>query len=133
LGDYYAQIARREQEDTEVREYYDLAVHHYQQAIEFADNDTLQSNQGLNYFFALASVHQINQDVESTIDTLVSSLNYASRKNDIWRIHENLTQLYIQEEDYTNALVHAQGALASAPESEVERLQALISQLQNNP
>ncbi|NIR62276.1 MAG: hypothetical protein GWN61_00420, partial [candidate division Zixibacteria bacterium] len=133
LGDYYTQLGRQTEGEVQRTELFNLAINHYQKAIENAKGATLKSNQGLNYFFALASVYQATGDTESTIETLLASLKYASRRNDIWRIHENLTQLFIQQEDYENALSHAVSALESAPETEVERLQNLITQLQNSP
>ncbi len=132
LGDYYTQIAQQSAEENQSKTTLEKAISYYQNAIEYADNATLKSSQGLNYFFALASVYQAAEDITNTIAILETSLEYAKNQTDIWRIHENLTQLYIQQEDYANALVNAQSALAVAPESETERLENLINQLVNN-
>lgn len=48
---------------------------------------------------------------------------------DKWRIEETLARVYAQVGERNNALLHAQNALIAAPESQRDRLQALISQI----
>jgi hypothetical protein len=66
------------------------------------------------------------------IETLEESLAFAD-KRDIWKIEDNLTHYYVQLNDIQNALIHAQRALNNAPQTEHERLQTIINQLQSSP
>ena len=66
------------------------------------------------------------------IDTLEDSLAYVGEA-DIWKVEDNLTKSYIKMEDFENALLHAQMALANAPQTEVDRLKLLIDQIQAVP
>ncbi len=125
LGDYYNQRAQNTEDSATRNDLYTQAIFHYQQAIQLAPKS-------LNYYFALASVYQALNDIELVISTLEDSLEFAPY-SDIWKIEDNLTHYYYQLEEYALALLHAQRALQSAPESEIERIQTIISQLQSLP
>jgi tetratricopeptide (TPR) repeat protein/O-antigen ligase len=133
LGDYYSQTARSMEDEADRIEYLEQAAFYYSKAIEYSNTPTRQSSQGMNYFFALASAYQSLADYESMIDTLEMSLEYARAKDDIWKIEENLARTYVQVNDKVSAILHASNALSYAPETEFERLQTLIAQLQSLP
>ncbi|MBU1662333.1 MAG: O-antigen ligase family protein [Chloroflexi bacterium] len=126
LGDYYVQIGRTVENEDESTEAYTQAAYHYSQAIENVNRP------GINYFYALASAYQALNDIEMVISTLEDSLEYAGA-NEVWKIEENLTQFYFQLGDQETALLHAQKALAAAPDTEQDRLRSLIAQLQPAP
>jgi tetratricopeptide (TPR) repeat protein len=132
LGDYYVQIARQTDNPALSSEYFEKAAYHYDQAITWATGKTLSSRQGLNYFFALASVYQGIDDIENTIATLEASLEHATNRDDIWKIEENLVQFYLQLNERENAIIHARKAFEFAPDPEKARISDLISQLENS-
>jgi len=125
LGDYYGQTSQRAEDEDERNMILAKAIHHYQEAISL-------SPKSINYYYALAGAFQSLNDIEMLISTLETSLEFAGA-NDAWRIEDNLTQYYLQLNDITNALIHAQRALTTAPETETERLSSLITQLQALP
>jgi tetratricopeptide (TPR) repeat protein len=125
LGDYYGQASGTAENEDEALELIQQAIYHYEQAISLSPDM-------MNYYYALAGAYQSLEDFEMVIETLETSLEFA-KASDIWKIEDNLTHFYFQLEDYPNALLHARRALASAPESEHERLNSIINQLQNAP
>ena len=124
LGNYYFNLARRSKDDPAKQdEYYQKAIEHYEIAIELAPRN-------LNYRLSLASVYQMQQNNEKLIEVLEDSLPFAKRKNDIWRIEQNIAQAAYNLGDIDKALEHAYKALAVAPESEAETVQQFIQQLE---
>jgi tetratricopeptide (TPR) repeat protein len=124
-GDYYSRIALNSEDQTTQNELNSQAIYHYQKAIELQPKNT-------NYYFALASAYQSMNDIQGVIDTLEDSLDIAGR-NEIWKIEDNLAHYYVRIKDIESALVHARRALATAPETEHERLQTVINQLSATP
>jgi len=125
LGDYFNQQAQRAATEDEKKDDIDQAIYHYKLAISYAPKTT-------NYYFALASAYQTINETEMVIKTLADSLEFAGN-DQIWRIEESLVQQYVQLDDFSNAVLHAQRALATAPETEHERLTNIINQLQTSP
>jgi len=125
MGDYYSQQALGAVDEGEKTDAFEQAIYYYQQAIQYNPRTT-------NYYFALASAYQSLNDIGSLIATLESSLEFAG-SNEIWKIEDNLAHFYLQLDDRVSALLHSQRALAAAPESEQERLQNIVNQLQTSP
>jgi tetratricopeptide (TPR) repeat protein len=124
LGNYYFNKARQTKDDPDQQdEYYQKAIEHYEIAVELAPKN-------INYRLSLASVYQMQQNYPKLLDVLEESLQFAKRKNDIWRIEENIAIAAFQLGDYDKALEHAYNALAVAPESEQERLNQIIQQIE---
>ena len=130
MGDYYSFTANKSNSDSEKTAMLQKAATEYSLAIDTANKRTLESKQGLNYFFVLAGVYQRLGDIDNTITTLEESLNYANRKNDAWKVEENLAQLYWNKKDIDKAIINLQEALMNAPEDQQQRLQELLAQLQ---
>ena len=124
-GDYFSRIALETEDEAGRKARFEQAIYHYQQAIAYEPGNT-------NYYFALASAYQSMNDIAQVISTLEDSLEFAGT-NDVWKIEDNLAHYYLQLNDLDNAMLHAQRALASAPETERERLQNVINQLQTTP
>ena len=98
---------------------------HYQKAID--------NSKSLNYYFSLTTVYQTKNDFEGLALVLEESLQFAKAKNDIWRIEENLAVATHQLGRKIEALMHAKAALGVAPESEWERINNLIRQIEETP
>ena len=124
-GDIYSTRARIIENEDERMVAFDLAEDHYKKAIEIQP-------EAVNYYFALANVYLSTDNTQKVIDTLEDSLAYVGEA-DIWKVEDNLTKSYIKMEDFENALLHAQMALANAPQTEVDRLKLLIDQIQAVP
>ena len=125
LGNYFMQVARQAEDPVEKEEAFQKSVLHYRKAIE--------NSKSLNYFFALASVYQMMNDLDGLVDILEQSLVYAKAKSDIWKIEENLAIALHQIGKSQDALQHARSALGAAPESERERINNLIRQIEAAP
>jgi tetratricopeptide (TPR) repeat protein len=122
IGDYYSKIALDTENQDERAQIFEEAINHYQQAILLSPDST-------NYYYALASAYQSLNNIEMVISTLEEALAHAG-PSETWKIEDNLTHYYYQLDDVGNALIHAQKALETAPETEQERIQTIISQLQ---
>ena len=124
-GDYYSKMGLNTDDEVEHSQNFEKAIRHYQQAIAIQPQNT-------NYYYALASAFQSLDNIEMVIATLEDSLDFAGQ-SEIWKIEENLAHYYFQLNDPVNALLHARKAVSSAPETEFERLQTLINQIQAKP
>jgi tetratricopeptide (TPR) repeat protein len=125
LGNYYAQMARQTDDPESRAELFQKSIKHYRKAIEITKS--------LNYYFVLASVYQMMNDLNGLVAVLDESLNYVESNNDIWKIEENLAIALLQLGKSQEALQHAKNALKVAPESEIERLENLIDQINATP
>lgn len=125
LANYYLQIAQQTDDPATKDAAYLNAIEHYRKAVEITHN--------MNYFFGLASIYQTINDLEAFINVLEEALEYAESPNDIWKIEENIARTAIQMGRKTYSLQHALNALENAPDSEKERLNQLIQQIESAP
>ena len=125
LANYYLQIAQKTDDPAAREEAYLKSIDHYRQAI--------QMTKSMNYFYALASIYQTMNDPDNVISVLEEALEYAKSPKDIWKIEENLAVISFQLGKKAYALQHAMNALAAAPDSEKERLNQLIQQIETAP
>jgi tetratricopeptide (TPR) repeat protein/O-antigen ligase len=123
MGDYFSRLALAAADLSEGEEDFQQAIYHYQQAIDNEPENT-------NYYYALASAYQSIGDIHGVITILEDSLEVAA-SSEIWKIEDNLVHYYLELNDIDSALQHANKALAAAPDSERERLQTVINQLQD--
>ena len=130
MGDYYSISANNIDEETEKIPYLEKAAKEYSLAISTANERTLKSEQGLNYFLVLSNVYQRIGENNKAIETLEESLKYTNDPNKIWRIEESLSQIYYNNQEITNAILHIENALIYAPEDQRQRLQSLLNKLQ---
>jgi hypothetical protein len=107
----------------------------YQEAVKFYAKALALPTPGepsakYNYALALGSTHAQMNQYQQAIDAYLQAIQLAPEGTNLWRVEEAIASLYIQIGDTPNALVHAQSALASAPEDQQTRLQTLLAQLQ---
>ncbi len=124
-GNFYFQMARQTEDPDEKEKAFQKSIMHYQKAID--------NSKSINYYFSLATVYQAKNDLEGLVLVLEDSLESAKAKNDIWRIEENIAITYLQLGRKPEALIHAKSALGVAPESEWERINNLILQIEETP
>ena len=96
IGDYYTQIARRADDETQKEDAYQTAVENYRKAIDVSAPKTLRTREGLNYFYAIATTYQALNDLESLAAILEESLTYTEVQSELWKIHDNLARTYYQ-------------------------------------
>ncbi len=128
LGDYYLNQARQAEGDAR-QQALEKAAEAYAQALERVHG---QKQTAYMYGSALGNVYIELQQYPQAIEALEKTLSYAG-KNNRWRLEETLARLYAQQQDKAGALQYARQALADAPETEQERLQTLVSQVQAMP
>jgi len=130
LGDYYLNQARQMPAGDERRQALIQAAEYYRKALEVAPRGQRQAR--YLYSAALGNAYIELQQYTDAIAVYEEALPVAGKANR-WRLEESLARLYAQTNNREKALEHAANALNSAPQSEQQRLQGLVSQLQNMP
>lgn len=127
LGDFNNRKSRDENDVQMKRELQEKAAEYYAQALALPTPDDPTAK--YNYAINLGSLMTQLDDVNGAIEAYQQALEAAPKTVEIWRIEETLGTLYVKNGDYVNALIHFQSALSQAPEDQKERLQNIISQL----
>jgi tetratricopeptide (TPR) repeat protein len=130
LGEYFLRRALKEEDVTARQEDLRQAVNHLQKALELPTPG--EPGTKFNYAQMLASAYVQLGQLTAALDAYLQALDNAPAGTEVWRIREAIAQIYSQEGDTTNALLHMQYALNEAPEDQKERLRSLITQLQKN-
>jgi tetratricopeptide (TPR) repeat protein len=127
LGDFY--IALSQQRPDEKEELLSLAIDAYQTAFEQTNyEDNLERAQFLE---VIGRMYVELGDYEAAIEFHEKSLGFV-RPGEIWRIELILAELYVQTDDFPNALYFATEALAAAPQDQSLRIEDLIRYIQQN-
>lgn len=127
LGDFNNRKSRDETDAQMKRKLQEKAAEYYAQALALPTPDDPTAK--YNYAINLGSVMTQLDDVNGAIEAYQKALKAAPKTAEIWRIEETLGTLYVKNGDIANALLHFQSALSQAPEEQKERLQNIISQL----
>lgn len=125
LANYYLRIAQQTDDPAAKEKAFQKSIEHYRKAIEISKS--------MNFFYGLASVYQTMNDLDGVIIVLEEALVFAKSPNDIWGIEENLATISFQLGRKAYSLQHALNALAAAPDSEKDRLNQLIQQIETAP
>jgi tetratricopeptide (TPR) repeat protein/O-antigen ligase len=131
IGDYYSRQAQSMTNEQEKQNTLKQASKYYNKAMDLVSPSDHQMK--YNYALALGGVEAQLDKPDAAISAYQEALNQIPTTSEGWRIEETLARLYAQVGDRTNALVHAQNALAAAPQDQQDRLQTLVVQLQNQP
>ena len=131
LGDYYAQRAQATTDPVEKNTYLQQSIEGYSQALKLAIATDTRSQ--YNYTVALAGVYVQLEQLQMAIETYQQAISLYPGNTDIWRIEYTLTQIYYQLGDTQNALIHAENALAGAPDAQKDNLRKLINQISGQP
>jgi len=128
MGDYYSRIAQETEDPVSKEEALQKAAEHYTQAFELAPGGEMGAK--YNYLLVLANTYlQLNQ-AELAIEAYEGALELEVNVADNWRIEETIARIYAQMGDVEKALFWLTRALMSTPDSERERLQTMIAQLE---
>ncbi len=98
----------------------------YTQALKLVDPSDTQSK--YNYALSLASVQTLLGQSDQAIAAYTQALQLFTNNTDGWQIEERIAKLYADQGDMANALLHAQNALNTAPQTQKSALQSLINQ-----
>ncbi len=132
LAEYYTAFGAKSEDKAEKERALEQAAGYYQEAIARVKKKR-ESGTKFNYTMALGSVYGELQDYENAIATYQQALEIA-RPKQVWQVEEALARVYALAGDKASALVHANIALANAPENQKPRVQELINFLQQqNP
>jgi tetratricopeptide (TPR) repeat protein len=131
MGDYFSRTSQVISDTQKKQDNLEKAAENYDQAIQLAKGDTASLR--YNYALALGGVQTQLEQPQDAITAYQAAINWAPSNSDTWRIEETIARLYAQTGDMTNALVHAQNALKTAPDDQKDRLQSLVAQLTGQP
>ena len=141
MGDYYLSQARLSTDGTERAEALDQAIYHYGEAARVTTNRDKSAKVGYLVSMGNAYIEMANGSAEDAqagylllaADAYQEAIDLGPRATDLWKIEETLARVYVELGDKANALVHASAALASAPETQLERLQIYLEQIEALP
>ncbi len=141
MGDYYVQSAHSQAEESQKEADLSKAIDYYQQAVKVAKST--ENTSKIGYLVSLGNifVERASRDPENLDPQLILvAINFYQEavkakpsSNDLYRIEEQISRLFIQLSDKTNALAHANAALEAAPNDQKESLTAFLAQIQAMP
>ena len=128
LADYTARSVQASPDITESQKKQALqkAADGYTQALKLVNPSDTQSK--YNYALSLASVETLLGQFDQAIAAYTQALQLFPNNTDGWQIEEKIANLYADQDDMANAILHAQNALNTAPQTQKSRLQSLINQ-----
>ena len=126
LGDYHTRLASNAADPADKGAQYQQAIEAYKQALGLKGVDR-QSR--YNYTLALAAVYTQMEDYPSAIAIYQNALAIAPSGTQTYQVEETLSRIYYQLNDLSSAIAHAQKALDGAPDSQKDRYQQLLDQL----
>lgn len=128
LGEYYSTQANKLDDGDDKREALDEAVFYYEQALTLpAPGEPLAK---YNYALTLGGIYTNLNQYEDAIEKYTYALEITPASSEFWRIEEVIGTLYANLGNTSQAVYHLSNAVDTAPESQVNRLQSLIAQLQ---
>jgi tetratricopeptide (TPR) repeat protein len=131
LGRYYTSIVDNTVDNSTRSAALRQAVEEYQLAMELAGPKDIEAQ--YLYSLLLAGAYVNAGLTDQAIETYESAIQLGQDPAGRWRIEEILARLYFQAGEKDNALLHATKALAAAPEDQVDRIYAMISEFQGAP
>ena len=70
---------------------------------------------------------------DKAIKVLEEGIQLKPASTDLFKFEISLADIYYQQKDNSNSLIHAQNALAIAPDNQKQSVQDFIANLQTNP
>jgi tetratricopeptide (TPR) repeat protein/O-antigen ligase len=131
MGDYYFRISQTIT-DTVVRsQNLELAEKYYTEAARVAISSETQTTIG--FLYSLGNVYRLLNKPDLAIQALEQGIKLIPKTTDLFKFEISLADLYYQQKDNANALIHAQNALANAADSQKKSVEEFITKLQSNP
>jgi tetratricopeptide (TPR) repeat protein len=128
LGEYYS-IQVNDIDDTEkARDMLEQAAGYYETAFALPTPGEPQAK--YNYALALGGIYTNLNRYEDALAMYFSAIELAPQNAEIWRIEEVMATLSVNTGNMPQALLHLNNALILAPENQRNRLQSILTQLQ---
>jgi len=123
LGDYYAWEAARQTDEAARKQFFEKAITAYQQGVE---RSAQRNTSLLGIRLGLANVYVSTQQIQPAIQEYlkVAELNAGANQ---WQVFRALGELYRQAGDNAQARNYGQQAIALAPETEKQNLEAWLA------
>lgn len=131
MGDYYLRLSQTITDTIVKNQDLNQAVQFYTEAVHVAVSSEAQSTIG--FLYSLGTAYRLLNEPVQAIQALEQGIQMKPASTDLFRFEISLADVYYQQKDNTNSLIHAQNALAIAPDNQKKSVQNFISQLQSNP
>ncbi len=128
LGEYYSMQARRIDDPGQASEALEKAADYYETAFALPTPDEPQAN--YNYAIALGGIYSNLNRYDDALEMYATAIELAPPNTEIWKIEEVMATLLAKTGNMSQAIQHLVNALNTAPESQKDRLQSILSQLQ---
>ncbi len=128
FGEYYSMQARDLDDPDQVGEAFEKAASYYETA--YALPTPGEPNAKYTYAIALGGIYTNLNRYEDALAMYASAIELAPPNTDIWRIEEVMATLSANSGNMSQAVQHLVNALNTAPENQRDRLQSILSQLQ---
>jgi tetratricopeptide (TPR) repeat protein len=131
-GEFYFQKAENlELTVEEQKNMYEKALAEYSKGLALNNTNDLQTR--YRTLLSIARTHSRLGHIAESIEAYQTALSMNPTDTNAWRIEEILANLFLQVNNPEEALFYAQKSLDSAPDDQKERLQTLITKIEENP
>ena len=131
MGDYYLRISQAVTDTVVRNQNLELAAQYYTEAARVAISSETQNKIG--FLFSLGNVYRLLNKPDQAIQALEQGIKLKPKATDLYKFEISLADQYYQKKDITNALIHAQNALANATDAQKKSVEDFIAKLQSNP
>jgi tetratricopeptide (TPR) repeat protein/O-antigen ligase len=131
MGDYYLRISQTITDTVARNQNLELAAKYYTEAERVATSSETQTTIG--FLFSLGNVYRVLNKLDLAIQALEDGIKLKPKTTDLYKFELSLADLYYQQKDNANALIHAQNALVNASDNQKKSVEEFISKLQTNP
>lgn len=131
MGDYYLRLGQVITDTTLRNQDLQQAVQYYTTATHVAVSSETQSKIG--FLYSLGNVYRLLNQPDLAVQALMQGIKLNPVSTDLFKFEISLADLYYQQKDNANSLIHAQNALAIAPDNQKKSVQDFITKLQASP
>jgi tetratricopeptide (TPR) repeat protein len=129
LAEYYLKVSQTSSDPNAKKQALDESASNYRLAYRYGPDRVTQAN----YMLALGQLYINSQQNKLAIDAIEEAIRMNPTSQDLWKYEQTIAQLYVQDGDKNNALVHANNALSTAPADQKSTVENLIGQIQVMP
>ena len=134
MGDYFSRLSRLITDTQKINQDLSEALIHYQLAYQLSLESEITSR--LTYLFAIGNTYIQLERLDDAIQTFVQAADIGKNSSDLWRIYEQISRLYAEKGDKSNALIYGNLALSATPkdqQDQQDRIKKYIDQLNSLP
>ena len=131
MGDYYFRLSQTITDTTQRNQNLEQAAQYYSTAVKVAVSSELQSKIG--FLYSLGNVYRLLNQPDKAIQVLEQGIALKPTTTNLYKFEITLADIYYKQKDNANSLLHAQNALAIAPDNQKQSVQDFITNLESNP